>query len=134
MVDKPSIAGAVKAAVVTSNLVAGRIWRSDKVPESPTFPYVTLDDMISDTVALDGDCDVLALVMLLQIDLWQKAKDESFTLPVALRNAVSGAVLVANQKVYKCKVIDSQRLPDPDVSLVHHALTVRAVHAAALTP
>lgn len=115
--------------------VSGRVFRADKVPESPTYPYVTFTDAVSMVPALDGDCATMARARLVSVDLWQKSKDEDPLMPERLVNALDGAALSgASQHVYGCKVTDCVRLDDPDDSIVHHALSVRPVHATAITP
>lgn len=130
-----SIGGSIKAAVVAWGGVSGRVFRSDKVPENPTFPYVTFMDAVSMAPALEGDCATMARARLVTVDVWQKSKDEDPLLPERLVNALDGAGLSdASQHVYGCKVIDCVRLDDPDDSISHHALSMRPVHAATITP
>jgi hypothetical protein len=125
----PSIGGAVIGIVRASALVATRVWRSDKMPERPkTFPYVTVLDMISDAPGLSGDCETMARFRLVQVDVWQRTKDEDFLLCERLVDMLDGTAVVAAQRAWRVKVVDAQRLDDPDEQIIHHALTLRIAH------
>lgn len=128
----PTLGGAVGVLVVATGLVAGRCWRADKMPERPaTFPYVTIEPMIADNRELSGDCRTLGRARLVQVDLWQKSKDEDFELPEQLMDALDGATLEASRAALSCKADDIVQVDDPTPGILHHAITLRIVYAVA---
>ena len=128
-----SIGGEVIQACKAANVVGNRVWRADKVPERPTFPYITVLDMIYDVPALSGDCSTIARTRGVQVDLWQKSADEVVTLAEQLVDALDGANLTANQRVHGARGADCQRIDDPNPQIIHHAITLNISHGQAVT-
>lgn len=109
-----------------------RMWR-DSAPEGATFPYLTFIDPISDVPSLVGNQRVLARTRQIQVDLWQRYKEESDELLVALQRACDAERLAPEDPegpvaAFTTRLRSTSRVPDPDRSVVHHALTVAVAH------
>lgn len=124
-----TIGGALRARVVTSGIVSGRVFR-DRAPDGCTFPYVTFTDPLSLVPDLSGDGAVLMRERQVSFDLWQKVREEDDQLLVALADAVDGVWvdLGDGRKAVRTRMTSLQRLSDPDALVVHHALTLTVKH------
>lgn len=103
----------------------------DGAPAKPTFPYVTLFDGVSIGSALEGDAgDTRILAREIQADLWQRAADESETLPGWVYRALHGQALPNDPPGVKTRlrVRDVQRFYEEDTHIVHHAFTLVVRH------
>lgn len=90
--------------------------------EVTVYPQITVLDHISEVAELRGDSRAQAWRRLVQVDLWQKTDDESPVLLDELLDVLDGAQLDDGLRV---AVTSSNRVPDPDLALVHHAVTCR---------
>jgi hypothetical protein len=123
-----TVGGALRAAIVAAGVVGGKVWR-DRAPDGAAYPYVTFVEPVSDAPALSGDREVLARRMMVQVDLWQSAPAEQPALLSDLLDAIDGVRLSADRRTWLCRVVDIQRLVEPDAAVVHHAFTVIVTHA-----
>lgn len=124
-----TIEEAVASLIKTTDIVGGRVWKNDVVPENPTWPYVTFLGPVSLVASLEGDGKAQAYRRMVQVDLWQKERDEDSTLLTALTRALDGAALpAADQRAWWVRLFDVQRIDDERPNIVHHALTVRINH------
>lgn len=136
-----TIGGALRAHVLAELNAAGkplgqRYWR-DTAPKGATLPYCTFLDPLSDVPALVGDQRVLGKTRLVQLDLWQRLKEEDDELLLALQRALDGARIAPEDPdgpvaAFTIRLRSTARLPDPDGNLVHHALTVAVAHRSSI--
>jgi hypothetical protein len=117
-----SIGAEVKALVDPSAVT--QTYRAGYVPDSAAFPYASFLDPVGDGVALEGDAQTLGRRRLLQVDVFQReaAFDPALVDDVVQR--VDGARIAS---AFRLKVTDIQAIEEPD-DVVHHAITVSAVH------
>lgn len=124
--------GAVKAVLEASGL--GVAAYRNAAPDGTAMPYVTVQDEVALTPYPDGayDRDVQHNVReVVQVDVWQTWRSptgkvlEDYALAGAVRRALHGAALPpAPEPIYGCRVTSSVRLLEPDVNVVHHAITL----------
>jgi hypothetical protein len=95
------------------------------------MPYLTVQDGLS--IAPEGawpqhDDAEGHVEEMVQVDVWQARSAESLTLPDAVALAFRGATLTGlpSHNPRAC-LLDGgpERIPDPNDSVVHHALTLR---------
>jgi hypothetical protein len=125
-----TIGGAVKALLLAANLpgVGVDIYR-DLAPSSANFPYFTFSDQFPEVPGLRGDGGAaLTFKTMLQLDLWEEAVDEDFTLFPTVRDLLNGAVLTGTQDdVFTLKIADARRMGmDTEHAEVHHVFTLYA--------
>jgi hypothetical protein len=118
-----TIGGAVRAVIVGTGVVGAKVWR-DRAPEGTAYPYVTFVEPVSWDAAVQGDARVEVRRTALQVDVWQAAPDEDPTIPRTIAVALDGADLTADDHVFRCRVVDLRRLPEPADGVVHHVLDV----------
>lgn len=118
----------LKADPDVSALVEQRVY--DKVPDAPTFPYVSLGptEELSDD-ATCGDGTLTGFAITLQIDCWSRTVGfpEVKRVADAVRRALVGEELALNENalVYFEHRI-TRTLRDPDGLTSHAALTFEA--------
>lgn len=124
-----TIGGALRSVIVADGAVSGRVFR-DRAPDSPTFPYITFLDPISLVPGMTGDGVVLTRERQVQVDLWQKTREESDPLLARVVSLVDDADLDTGdgRKVFRTRMTSLQRVEDPDPGIVHHALTLTVRH------
>lgn len=108
-------------------LVSNRVYR-DRRPSAATMPFVTIDPDISVGRVINGDGNTRFARVLYQVNLWQRADDESDALPASIVAALDGGAATEGRRGLR---VDSVvRLVD-EVSdedrLVHHAITIAAI-------
>lgn len=127
---------ATSSAAIKAHLEAQGLGISvhrDTAPKDATYPYVTVQEAISVTPDLHGDNGAdPSVAEQVQVDVWQRWKDaasgsvtESYTLPDAVAEALSGAVLtsVGSRHVYGVTFDFSVRFLERETNTVHHAVT-----------
>jgi hypothetical protein len=130
-VTTTTIGGGLRQLIVDSGLLGSRVFR-DWAPKGVTYPMVVFTDTMSDAPVLYGDDIVMAKQRTAQVSLWQRLTKEDDGLPGKVERALDGQrLMTGNGAVYRVRVRDTQRIPQPDPDLVHHALTVAIWHDAA---
>lgn len=109
---------AIDATAVTTT------YRDGYVPDDAVFPYASILDPVSDAVLLSGDARTIARRRLLQVDLWQREGAEDVTLPDTIANALDGLNVTDGMRL---RHVDTQRIPEAEDDVVHHALTLSVV-------
>lgn len=117
----PSLAlqGAQVAALKAGPAVAGgRIY--DTVPESPTFPYVTVGE--GDAVGDDNEC-WNATEFNSQVHVWSRAVGfpECKTIAALVRDRLTAEFTITGFKVTEAEYVTARYLRDPD-GLTNHAV------------
>lgn len=126
-----TIGGGLRALLVATGLLNERVFR-DSAPDSVTYPMAIFTDGMSDSPVLIGDEVTVAKQRQSQVSLWQKQGKEDYALIGQIERALDGARFTAlNGAVYRVRVRDTQRVPQPEQNLVHHAITVAIWHDAA---
>lgn len=126
-----TIGGGLRQLLVDTGLLNERVFR-DWAPKGVTYPMVVFQDTLSDAPVLYGDDVVLAKQRMAQVSLWQRLNKEDDTLPGKVERALDGKrFMTESGAIYRVRVRDTQRVPQPDPDLVHHALTVAIWHDAA---
>lgn len=97
-----------------------RVW-SDRLPDGTELPAAAILPDIGSAAALQGDAQTKAWRDLGQVDVWQAYQDEDDTIVREVVNALDGAELDGRHRL---RVTSADRVPDPDLTLVHHAITV----------
>lgn len=125
-------AGALKAVLEAAGL--GVAVHRNAAPSGTAMPYLTVQDEVALSPLADGayDRDVTHNVReVVQVDVWQTWRTsegkpaENYALAGAVRRALHGVPLpAAPGPVYGCRVTGSVRLLEPDVNVVHHAITL----------
>lgn len=100
-------------------LLAGRV-AADRLPERMNFPAAAVIDSITEVAELRGDGRAGAWRRLMQVDLWERTGRESAVLLDQVLNVLDGARLTEGLRL---SVSSCNRIPDPDVKIVHHAIT-----------
>lgn len=123
-----STAGAIKALLEAQGLGVA-VYRAP-ITSLPAKPVITVDDGISLVPDQSGDFGSATaddtVTELDQVNVWETAAAESYTLVPSVLRALHGAVLVAAPThVYGCSVDGSVRLVEDDRKTVHTAITVR---------
>lgn len=124
-----TIGGALRAVIVADGVLNGRVFRG-RAPDGATFPYSTFLEPISDVPTLSGDARVDARRMQVQVDLWQKLREEDPAVLSRLAACVDGAQLIldSGRKAWRTRLTQVTVVDDPDALIVHHALTVTINH------
>jgi hypothetical protein len=121
-----SIAAALRAEIVACNIpnIMNQVYR-DLAPPTTTYPYITYADHLNDRIALTGDKKVLARNYMVQVDLWEKRVEETESILTTIVNCLENAMLVGtDNKVFRCRLIDTQRIIQFDDDVVHHAISL----------
>jgi len=114
----------LKASTELTTLIGGRIY--DRVPESPTFPYVSFGP--SDEVSDDADC-IDGFEVTMQLDVWSRAVGfpECRRIVDAVRKALpEDGVLLADNALVTFNHRISRMFRDPDGLTSHGAMTFEA--------
>lgn len=114
----------LKAAPELTVLIGGRIY--DRVPESPTFPYVSFGP--SDEISDDADC-IDGFEVTMQLDVWSRAVGfpECRRIVDAVRKALpEGGILLADNALVTFNHRISRVFRDPDGLTSHGAMTFEA--------
>jgi hypothetical protein len=121
-----SIAAALRAEIVACNIpnIMNQVYR-DLAPPTTTYPYITYADHLNDRIALTGDKKVLARNYMVQVDLWEKRIEETESTLTTIVNCLENATLVdTDNKVFRCRLMDTQRIIQFDDDVVHHAISL----------
>jgi hypothetical protein len=121
-----SIAAALRAEIVACNIpnIMNQVYR-DLAPPTTTYPYITYADRLNDRIALTGDKKVLARNYMVQVDLWEKRIEETESTLTTIVNCLENATLVdTDNKVFRCRLMDTQRIIQFDDDVVHHAISL----------
>jgi hypothetical protein len=121
-----SIAAALRAEIVACNIpnIMNQVYR-DLAPPTTTYPYITYADHLNDRIALTGNKRVLARNYMVQVDLWEKRIEETESILTTITNCLENAVLVGtDNKVFRCRLMDTQRIIQFDDDVVHHAISL----------
>ncbi|MPR62761.1 DUF3168 domain-containing protein [Ochrobactrum intermedium] len=114
----------LKASPELTALIGGRIY--DRVPESPTFPYVSFGP--SDEVSDDADC-IDGFEVTMQLDVWSRAVGfpECRRIVDAVRKALpEDGILLADNALVTFNHRISRLFRDPDGLTSHGAMTFEA--------
>lgn len=123
-----TIGGGVRVLIVTDEVVGARVWQDD-APTNPTFPYCTIDDALFTNPALSGDGRTLMIARTLQVNLWERIREEDEAVVRRLVAALDGKrVALSGDRRVRLRVTDTQRLVEQANSIVHRALTITARH------
>jgi hypothetical protein len=124
-----TIGGAVRDAVVGWGGVGLRVW-ADSAPVNCQYPYVTFNDAVTVAPDLIGDTAIMAWRRTVQVDLWQNSTQEDPALFTGLVAALDTSIADPSRGVvYRCRVSDTQRIPEPSADTTHHAITLTVKHA-----
>lgn len=128
MTDK-TLLGAVREIVLaTGSFGVARCW-PDAAPENPTFPYAVMTTVAGPVPILLGDGRTVARETQIQVSVWERLRDESTSLALAVINALDSATLTTTHgSVYGCRARDTQRLSEPDQEVVQTAITLAVRH------
>lgn len=121
-----SIAAALRAEIVACNIpnIMNQVYR-DLAPPTTTYPYITYADHLNDRIALTGDKKVLARNYMVQVDLWEKRIEETESTLTTILDCLEHATLVGtDNKVFRCRLMDTQRIIQFDDDVVHHAISL----------
>jgi len=126
-----SVGGAIRTALTNASITAisTRIFR-DIAPPETTYPYVTISDEITNTPSLLGDKQVLARLRQLRVNLWQLRPSENVTTVDQIVTTLDSANITANQKIFRVRVSDIQRIFDSEDDTVLHAITLNVTQKA----
>jgi len=126
-----SVGGAIRTALTNASITAisTRIFR-DIAPPETTYPYVTISDEITNTPSLLGDKQVLARLRQLRVNLWQLRPSEDVTTVDQIVTTLDSANITANQKIFRVRVSDIQRIFDSEDDTVLHAITLNVTQKA----
>ena len=126
-----SLANAIKGLIEGAGL--GLAAYRDSAPWDEAMPYVTISEGISVTQDIRGEGDglaVSAVIELIQIDVWERWKDEdenlveSPDLALRVQRALHGARLeTAPMRVYRLAAPNRRRLLELSNNVVHNAIT-----------
>ena len=111
----------LKASPELNALIGGRIY--DRVPDSPTFPYVSFGP--SDEVSDDADC-IDGFEVTMQLDVWSRAVGfpECRRIVDAVRKALpEDGILLADNALVTFNHRISRVFRDPDGLTSHGAMT-----------
>lgn len=114
----------LKASPELTVLIGGRIY--DRVPESPTFPYVSFGP--SDEISDDADC-IDGFEVTMQLDVWSRAVGfpECRRIVDAVRKALpEGGILLADNALVTFNHRISRVFRDADGLTSHGAMTFEA--------
>ena len=114
----------LKASPELTALIGGRIY--DRVPESPTFPYVSFGP--SDEVSDDADC-IDGFEVTMQLDVWSRAVGfpECRRIVDAVRKALpEDGILLADNALVTFNHRISRIFRDQDGLTSHGAMTFEA--------
>lgn len=121
-----SIAAALRAEIVGCDIpgITTKVYR-DLAPPTTQYPYVTYADHLNDRVALTGDKKVLARNYMVQVDLWEKRTEETESTLTTIVGCLENTTLVGtDNKVFRCRLVDTQRIIQFDDDVVHHAISL----------
>jgi hypothetical protein len=121
-----SIAAALRAELVACDIpnITNQVYR-DLAPPTTTYPYITYADHLNDRIALTGDKKVLARNYMVQVDLWEKRIEETESILTTILTCLDNAMLVGtDNKVFRCRLVDTQRIIQFDDDVVHHAISL----------
>jgi len=126
-----SVGGAIRQAIVDANItgITTKVYR-DLAPPDTALPYVTFADELGNMPVLMGDRLAKAKRRIVQVDLWQRRQDESFSRIDTLAGILDGISPTADQHIFHTRVTDVQRMVDFDDDVVHHAITVYVYQVA----
>ena len=126
-----SVGGAIRTALTNASITAisTRIFR-DIAPPETTYPYVTISDEITNTPSLLGDKQVLARLRQLRVNLWQLRPSENVTTVDQIVTTLDSANITANQKIFRVRVSDIQRIFDSEDDTVLQAITLNVTQKA----
>ncbi|NVM41939.1 DUF3168 domain-containing protein [Ochrobactrum intermedium] len=114
----------LKASPELTALIGGRVY--DRVPESPTFPYVSFGP--SDEISDDADC-IDGFEVTMQLDVWSRAAGfpECRRIVDAVRKALpEDGILLADNALVTFNHRISRVFRDPDGLTSHGAMTFEA--------
>lgn len=114
----------LKADTDLASLIGGRIY--DRVPESPTFPYVSFGP--SDEISDDADC-IDGFEVTMQLDVWSRAVGfpECRKIVDAVRKALpEDGITLADNALVTFNHRISRVFRDPDGLTSHGAMTFEA--------
>lgn len=119
-----AVVARLKATNAVTSLVGARVY--DRVPDDPTFPYVTIGE--GDELSEDADC-ITGFDISLDIDVWSRAVGfpEAKSISDAIRSALTSTELTITQNalVY-FQHRQTRFLRDPDGLTQHAVLTFEA--------
>ena len=121
-----SIAAALRTKILSLAIaeIESKVFK-DFAPPTAAYPYVTYADRLNDRVALTGDKKILARNYMVQVDLWEKRTEENDSIISSLIIGLDTASLTgSDNKVFRCRLIDTQRIVQFDDGIIHHALTL----------
>lgn len=126
-----SVGGAIRTALTDASIAAisTRIFR-DIAPPETTYPFVTISDEITNTPSLSGDKQVLARLRQLRVNLWQLRPTENVTTVDEIVSTLDSVNITANQKIFRVRVLDIQRIFDSEDDTVLHAITLNVTQKA----
>lgn len=124
---------AVNAALRAANVAGGRIY--DRVPSSPTFPYLTIgDEQVVDEGGddVDGeDCGAGGWSVFADVHVWSRpvsgSKAEAKTIAAAAVAALRGITTVTGFSLKAVRLESSRAMRDPDGITEHVVVTMRFV-------
>lgn len=127
--SSPTIGEAVRAFLVSLNLVGERVYR-DRAPDGAQTPFITFIDPISDAPQLIGDRKTIARRRLVHLSLWSDldASDVDTIVP-ALQSGLDGGRLDCAVTTYSMRVTDLQTLVEGESRMIHNPITVQLTHA-----
>lgn len=123
--------GALRNVVISSGVVDDRVALDFAEPDTP-FPYITYNDTVAFTAALQGDGKTNYFAHDQQLNLWQLPNDEDPTLVGRLIDALDGTQVSIEGDSFtsKIKVQSVSRLDDNyEDRLIQHVITVSFSHS-----
>lgn len=133
-------AGTLKAYLEAQGLSLP--WYRRRAPKDQARPFGTIQEAIVLTVERTGDQGDPAAQTLVaeqvQLDLWQDARTaagtaaERYDLPGTLLRLLRSAQLVpvGSAQVFGVDALSMREVPDPDPTIIHHAITCTIRRAA----
>lgn len=115
-VVQPAVRTALIAHTPLTALVGQRVY--DRVPDNPTFPYLTLD--ISDAVEDDDDCGKHWRVNI-EVHVWSRAqgRQEASSIAGPVRNALDAMAVPAGYRYNWQQYRSTRMMLDPDGLTTH---------------
>lgn len=115
---------AIYAKLVSDSVASGRIY--DRVPENPTFPYVTIGD---EDILNDGNTCNDAWTVYHDIHAWSRpstgSKVEVKGLVASIVNSVANTLTLTGFEVILAELENVRTLRDPDGITEHAVVSIR---------
>ena len=101
-------------------IVGGRVAADEEPRGGLDFPFIRIVDHMTEAPAIRGDRRAMAWRRQIQVSLFQRLEEEDPELLDEVLGVLDGATMTTAMHL---SVQSSTRVPDPEPSVVHHAIT-----------